>query len=84
MGEDYARWAGALQDAEDKENQIKFYGAGVKRIDGSDTELAKLIALGRPTIDAWIKRVGDMKVDGKAALAYYQATIDEELAKMKK
>jgi TRAP-type C4-dicarboxylate transport system substrate-binding protein len=84
LGEDYARYAGALQDAEDKANQVKFYGAGVKRLDGSDAELAKLTALGQPTIDAWIKRVGAMNVDGKAALAYYQATISEELAKMKK
>jgi TRAP-type C4-dicarboxylate transport system substrate-binding protein len=84
LGEDFARFAGALQDSKDKANQAKFFGAGVKRIDGSDAELAKLKALGQPTVDAWIKRVGGMGVDGKAALAYYEQVIAEESAKMKK
>jgi TRAP-type C4-dicarboxylate transport system substrate-binding protein len=84
LGEDFARFAGALQDSKDKANQAKFFGAGVKRLDGSDAELAKLKALGQPTVDAWIKRVDGMGVDGKAALAYYQQAIAEQSAKMKR
>ncbi len=77
LGEDFARWAGALQDGKDKANQAKFFGAGVKRIEGSDAELAKLKQIGQPTIDAWIKRVAGMGVDGKAALAYYEQALSQ-------
>ena len=84
LGEDFARWAGALQDGVDKVNQKKFFSAGVKRIKGSDAEFAKLKALGQPTVDAWLKRVSAMGVDGNAAIAFYQHTISEESAKMKK
>jgi len=84
LGEGFARWAGALQDSVNKANQVKFFGAGVKRINGSDAELAKLKALGQPTIDAWLKRVAAMGVDGKKVIEFYQHTISEESAKMKK
>ena len=84
MGEDFARWAGALQDRYHEANKAKVYGAGVKRIDGVDAELAKLKALGQPAIDAWIKRIDGMGVDGKAALAYYQQMLIEALATVKK
>ena len=83
LGEDFARWAGKLQDSKHEANKAKVLGAGVKRIDGSDAELAKLKALGQPVIDAWIKRVDGMGVDGKAALAYYQQVLGQASASAK-
>jgi TRAP-type C4-dicarboxylate transport system substrate-binding protein len=83
LGEDFARWAGKLQDAKHEANKEKVYAAGVKRIDGADTEVAKLKALGQPAIDAWIKRVGEMGVDGKAALAHYQQVLQKASASAK-
>jgi TRAP-type C4-dicarboxylate transport system substrate-binding protein len=83
LGEDFARWAGKLQDGKHEANKAKVYAAGVRRIDGADAELAKLKALGQPAIDAWIKRVGDMGVDGKAALAHYQQVLHQTSASAK-
>jgi TRAP-type C4-dicarboxylate transport system substrate-binding protein len=84
LGEDFTRWAGKLQDSKHEANKAKVLGAGVKRIDGSDAELAKLKALGQPAIDAWIKRVEGMGVDGKAALAYYRQVLGQASASVKK
>jgi TRAP-type C4-dicarboxylate transport system substrate-binding protein len=83
LGEDFARWAGKLQDTKHEANKAKVYGAGVKHIDGADAELAKLKALGQPAIDAWIKRVDGMGVDGKAALAYYEQVLHQASASAK-
>ena len=84
LGEDFTRWAGRLQDSKHEANKAKVLGAGVKRIDASDAELAKLKALGQPVIDAWIQRVDGMGVDGKAALAYYQQVLGQASASVKK
>jgi TRAP-type C4-dicarboxylate transport system substrate-binding protein len=84
LGEDFARWAGKLQDAKHEANKQKVYAAGIKRIDGAEAELAKLKALGQPAIEAWFKRVGDMGVDGKAVLAHYQQILSQASASMTK
>ncbi|MCW5747302.1 MAG: TRAP transporter substrate-binding protein DctP [Alphaproteobacteria bacterium] len=82
-GGDYARWIGALQDVKHKANVKQVFAAGVKRIEGADAELEKLVKLGQPIVDDWIKKVGDMKVDGKAVIEFYRKAIVEERARVK-
>jgi TRAP-type C4-dicarboxylate transport system substrate-binding protein len=82
-GGGYARWIGALQDVKHKANVKLVWDAGVKRIEGDDAELEKLIRLGQPIVDEWIKKVGAMNVDGKAVIEFYRQAIAEERAKQK-
>jgi TRAP-type C4-dicarboxylate transport system substrate-binding protein len=82
-GGDYARWIGALQDVKHKANVKRVFDAGVKRIEGADTELEKLVKLGQPIIDEWLKKVGEMKIDGQAVIDFYRKAIAEERARVK-
>lgn len=84
LGEDFARYAGSTQDKKHEDNKKAAFSGGVKQIAGSDAEMVKLEALGQPMIDDWVKRVGGMGVDGKAAIAYYQSIVAEESAKLAK
>lgn len=83
-GGDYASWIGALQDVKHQANVKKVFAAGVKLIKGDDAEMDKLIALGQPIVDDWLKKVGAMGVDGKAVIDFYRKTIAEEQAKLEK
>ena len=83
-GGDYARWIGALQDVKHKANVKKVYAAGVQRIKGDDAELDKLVALGQPLVEGWLKSVGAIGVEGKQVIDFYRKAIAEEEAKLEK
>ena len=83
-GADYARWIGALQDDKHEANVKKVYEAGVERIVGAEAEMEKLIVLGQPLVDVWLKTVGGMGVDGKKVIDDYRKTTAEEEAKLVK
>lgn len=83
LGEDFARWAGKLQDTNQEIDKKAFLSGGIKRLAGADEELAKLKALGKPAIDAWVKRVQGMGVDGNAVLAYYEQVLHQASASTK-
>lgn len=78
LGEDYGRFISTAQDAKHEANNKKIWAAGVKRIEGSDAELAKIEALGKPAIDAWIEKIKAYGVNGKEVIAFYQKAIAEE------
>ncbi|WP_119420889.1 TRAP transporter substrate-binding protein DctP [Desertibaculum subflavum] len=78
LGEDYGRFISTAQDAKHEANNKKIWGAGVKRIVGSDAELAKLEALGKPVVDAWVEKIKAIGVDGREVIAFYKKAIAEE------
>jgi TRAP-type C4-dicarboxylate transport system substrate-binding protein len=84
LGEDFARFAGAVQDKYNENAKGFTKKAGIKELKGSAETLAKLEAFGKPIVDAWLKKTAAMGVDGKAAIAFYQQTYAEELAMIKK
>lgn len=77
-GEKISRWLGAYQDKAYARDRATVEKAGVKIIKGSQETMDKLVALGKPAHDAWLKKTADMGVDGAAAIAYYQSVIAEE------
>ena len=83
-GGDYARWIGKLQDVKHKANVKKVFAAGVKLVKGEDAEMEKLVALGQPIVDGWLKSVAAMDVDGKQVIDFYRKAIAEEQAKLEK
>jgi TRAP-type C4-dicarboxylate transport system substrate-binding protein len=80
LGEDFARWAGKLQDTNQESDKAKFLAGDIKRLAGTDETLAALKALGKPVTEAWVKRVGAMGVDGNAAIAYYEQALHQAQA----
>ena len=80
-GEKISRWFGAYQDKAYARDRKIVMDAGVKVIAGNPATLDKLVALGKPAHDAWLKKVADMGVDGAAAIAHYQGIIAEENAR---
>ncbi|MFV0491017.1 MAG: TRAP transporter substrate-binding protein DctP [Pseudorhodobacter sp.] len=76
LGEDFVRFMGTFQDNMFEKSYQALVDAGVEFIDGPPELLAILKQHGEPTIEAWVSRVGEDGVDGRAALAtfeeYYQ------------
>lgn len=82
-GEKISRYFGQVQDGVQKKFRTQLLKDGLQVVQGDDATLAKLEALGRPMINAWLKKTAAMGVDGKAAMAYYQSVLEAEDAKRK-
>ncbi|MEZ5738301.1 MAG: TRAP transporter substrate-binding protein DctP [Burkholderiaceae bacterium] len=78
MGVDFARFAGKVQDGFQRDAKSAIKAAGITVHEGSDDTLARLEALGKPAIDAWVERVGKMGVDGREAIKFYQSVLARE------
>ena len=82
-GEKMARHFGQIQDGVNNRSRAKLLEGGLKAIKGDPEMLAQLKKIGQPMIDAWLKKVAAMGVDGKAAIAYYRSVLAAEDAKRK-
>jgi len=82
-GEKMSRHFGRIQDGVQKKARDTLLKDGLKIVKGDDAVLAELEAIGQPMIDAWLKKVAAMGVDGKAVIAYYKSVLAEEDAKRK-
>jgi len=77
-GEKMSRHFGQVQDGVQKKARAEVLAHGVKAVPGDPAVLAALEAIGQPMIEAWLKKVEAMGVDGKAAIAYYKGVLAEE------
>jgi len=82
-GEKISRHFGEVQDGVQKKSRAEVAKHGIKDFAGDPAMLAKLKAIGQPMIDAWLKKVAAMGVDGNAAIAYYRSVLEAEDAKRK-
>lgn len=82
-GERMSRHFGQIQDSFQDRIRAQLLKDGLKIVQGDDAVLAQLEALGQPMIDAWLKKVAAMGVDGKVVIAYYKSVLAEEDAKRK-
>jgi TRAP-type C4-dicarboxylate transport system substrate-binding protein len=82
-GEKISRHFGRIQDSFQNKYREQLLKGGFKVVQGDDAVLAQLEAIGQPMVDAWLKKVAAMGVDGKAVIAYYRSVLDEEDAKRK-
>lgn len=82
-GEKISRYFGQVQDGVQAKAKVAVLKHGIKTHPGDAATLARLEAIGQPMIDAWLKKVAAMGVDGKAVIAYYKSVLAEEDAKRK-
>lgn len=82
-GEKISRYFGQVQDGVQEKAKAAVLKHGIKTHPGDAATLARLEAIGQPMIEAWLKKVAAMGVDGKAVIAYYKSVLAEEDAKRK-